>query len=117
MREVPEEADRRNLMGETLRRWVTLDPVQAAGWLSRVDPQPMLDSGTATLASLPSLVAGRPEVATGWAESIIDPRLRSRTLAEILQQWASSDSAAARNYLAHSTMVLDEDRAASDHGG
>lgn len=117
MRELPEAADRRNLMGETLRRWVTLDPVQAAGWLSGLDPQPMLDSGTAALASLPSLVAGRPEVATGWAESITDPQLRSHTLAEIVRQWAASDPAAARNYLAHAPMVLDGDRAGTDHGG
>ncbi len=117
MQELPEEVDRRNLMGETLRLWVKRDPVQAAGWLSRLDPNPDLDSGAAALASLPSLVAGRPEVAIGWAESIIDPHLRSRTLAEILQQWASSDPAAARSYLAHSTMVLDEDRAGTDYGG
>ncbi len=117
MQELPEEVDRRNLMGETLRRWVTRDPVQAAGWMSRLNSDPDLDPGTAALASLPPLVAGRPDLAISWAESIAEPRLRSRTLAEIVRQWASFDPAAARSYLARSTQVLDEDRTGTDHGG
>jgi hypothetical protein len=117
VRTLPEEVDRRNLIGETLRQWVTLDPVEAADWMSRLDPNPDLDPGTVALATLPPLVARRPDVAISWAESISDPQLRSHTLAEIVRQWASSDPPAARSYLAHSTQVLDDDRAGTDCGG
>jgi hypothetical protein len=54
--------------------------------MSRSDRQPDLDAGAAALVSWLPLVARRPDVAVSWAESIIDPRLRSRTLANILRQ-------------------------------
>ena len=99
MREVPEAVDRRNLLDETLRRWAETDPVQAGRWMTRFDPSPDFDAGVATLASLPSLVACRPDVAVSWAETIMDPQLRARTLAAIRQPLVAVDPATARDSL------------------
>ena len=52
----------------------------------------------------------QPEIATSWAESIVDPRLRVRVLATIVNEWAAVDLSSARNYALTSPRIRPEDR-------
>lgn len=111
IRQLPIGADRTNTLGEALRLWVKASPKAASEWLDRLEPNPELDAGVAALATLPQLVAHRPEVAISWAESIVDAERRSNALTAIVRQWAETDAGAARRYAEQSADLLPADRA------
>ncbi|MGC4072793.1 MAG: hypothetical protein QM760_09780 [Nibricoccus sp.] len=94
-----------------LQQWVSLDPVAAAAWMDRLDPSRELDAGAAAVATTPVIVEKKPDVATSWAESIVDPELRANTLLDLIRLWAERDPAAARSYAANSPALRPETRA------
>lgn len=93
---LPASETRRELLGHSLRQWVTTDPVSASKWINGVELGPDMDEGVAAVATMASL---KPEVATSWAESIESPQLRSETLATVLREWGRTDPKAAAQYL------------------
>jgi hypothetical protein len=78
--------------------------------MTQLDPSRELDFGAATIASLPDALSN-PEVATSWAESIVDSRLRVRVLATVLKEWALVDPVAAEHYASTSPNIRPDDRA------
>ena len=67
-----------------------------------------MDEGIASVATMEAL---KPDVAVGWAESIVDPKLRSETLVSVLRGWATVDLAAESRYFDANQELLPDDRA------
>lgn len=101
----PSAADRTHALETALRAWVALDPKAASDWIDQFDPEPEFDGGAAAVALQPDVLAVRPDVAASWAESIVDPVLRSSTLANVLREWADRDAPAALKYARASTAL------------
>jgi hypothetical protein len=53
----------------------------------------------------------QPVVALKWAESIVDPKLRVRVTASIVNEWATADPIAARNFAENAGSFRSEERA------
>jgi hypothetical protein len=101
---------RLTILREALQSWVKADTAAAIKWIEQYDPEPALDTGTAAIATIPSLIAVKPDVAASWAESIIDRDLRESTLGDVIRQWAQRDAAAARKYALNSKAIDDDAR-------
>jgi len=106
---LPEESERMFALTAALHVWSEGDVAEAATWLTQFGPSPELDSGVAEIAT-ESHTLDQPEVAVTWAESITNPQLCSRTLVTVLETWARSDAAAARNYAETSPYLQAQDR-------
>lgn len=101
---------RQTVLREALQSWVKADTAAAIKWIDQYDPEPALDSGTAAIATIPSLIAVKPDIAASWAESIVDRDLRESTLGDVIRQWSQRDAAAARKYALTSKGLDDEAR-------
>jgi hypothetical protein len=97
--QLPTGSERTAALAESLRHWVMQDPVAASAWINRLESSAEIDAGAAAVATLQPLIANRPDVAVGWAESIVEPALRRQTLGAVLQIWSLSDPAGAQRYL------------------
>lgn len=75
---------------QALTEWLARDPAAAADWMDRFDPGEEFDLGAANLAALPAVAQKHPDVALSWAASIVEPSLRSSTLASIGHEWSQS---------------------------
>ena len=106
---LPEGDARAAALRDGLSHWVFRDPVAAATWLGNIEPRPELDPGVVAVANV--LAARTPTLAIDWTESIVDPELRSSTVVELLQQWASRDANAALDYVRKSPALPRETRA------
>ncbi len=106
---LPAGPDKTFTLTEALRNWAVNDPKASAEWMNHLESNPDLDAGVAAVATSWQLVQ-KPDVAVSWAESIVDPQLRSSTLATVLRQWAEKDPAAARHYAETSTDLSPEER-------
>lgn len=95
---LPPGEDRTQAFATALPRWVERDPTAATQWIGGFDPSPDLDAGVAAVASLPSLITQKPEVAMDWAGNITDRAKRIMTKHDIFTQWAGRDLAAARRF-------------------
>jgi hypothetical protein len=105
--------NRSQALSQALPQWANRDPVAASEWMfNHFDPSPDLDAGVAAVATMPTFVNQRPEIAVGWAESIADPVLRANTLRLVAQQWAQQDVEAFRRFLASNPDILAVDRLA-----
>jgi hypothetical protein len=114
---LPAGSERADALGQMLSQWATRDPLTASEWmLKNLNPSTDLDGGVAAVASLPSLVSQRPEIAIGWAESIADPSLRASTLTIVARLWSERDPAGARRYLASAPSLSAEEREALTRG-
>ena len=114
---LPAGSDRAEALGQMLSQWATRDPLTASEWmLKNLNPSVDLDGGVAAVASLPSLVSQRPEIAIGWAESIADPALRASTLTTVAQLWSQRDPDGARRYLQSASSLSVEEKAALGRG-
>lgn len=114
---LPAGADRAAALGQMLSQWAMRDPLTASEWmLKNLNPSADLDGGVAAVASLPSLVSRRPEIAIGWAESIADPALRVTTLTTVARLWAERDPDGMRRYLQSTSSLSAEERAALTRG-
>lgn len=101
---------RANALRDGLQQWVSLDPIAAATWMDRLDPSSDLDAGAAAIATSPALVAKQPDIATSWAESIVDPQLRTNTLLDLIRLWGATDVAGARRYASTTPVLQSEAR-------
>ena len=107
---LPSSEMRASALRDGLQQWVSLDPVAASAWMDRLDPSRDLDAGAAAVATTPVIVEKKPDVATSWAESIVDPQLRADTLLDLIQLWAARDPEAARSYALNSPALRPETR-------
>lgn len=114
--QLPPGEDRTQALGQALPQWVAHDTVLASEWINRLEPNPDLDPGVASVATLSSLVNARPDIAVGWAENIAEPVLRSNTLWLLAQQWARNDPDALRRYLSTTPNLAENDRTALQNG-
>ncbi len=92
-----------------LREWSAADPVAAAAWMNQQTHLPEFDFGAAIVASHPDAI-GQPDAAISWAESIVDPQLKVRILATVVNQWAAVDPVAARRYVETSPNLKPDER-------
>ena len=100
--QLTDERERATGLSQALTQWIDHDPAAASHWLDRFEPRPEFDSGMLMLATLPTLIAKRPEVAVDWARSIADPAIQAGALRTIAQQWAERDIAGAQRFAANS---------------
>jgi hypothetical protein len=107
MTQLPPDGEKNSMISQALQRWAKVDPQAASEWMNGADTGPELDEGVAAVASMDSL---KPDVAIGWAESVIDPKLRSETLVTVLRNWVTVDLPAAENYFNTTKDLLPEDR-------
>jgi hypothetical protein len=107
---LPDGEQRASAHRDGLQQWVSIDPKAASAWIDKFNPSRDLDAGVAAIATDPALVAKKPDVATSWAESIVDPELRTNTLLDLIRLWATTDLAGARTYAASSSALLPETR-------
>jgi hypothetical protein len=105
-----DERERAFAVAAALQTWAVSAAPEAAAWINRFEPSPELDRGTAIVALLPETLR-QPPLATSWAERIVDPHLRVRVLAAIVNEWATTDRAAARAYAVNSPHIQTEERA------
>jgi len=106
---LPEGDERTFALTVALRLWSADDPVGAATWMNGLDSSPELDFGAAVVASQPDAIR-QPDIAIGWANSIIDPQLRVSILATVVNQWAAVDPVAAWNYVETSPSLEHDER-------
>ena len=107
MTQLPPDGEKGSMVSQALQRWAKVDPQAASEWMNSADTGPEMDEGVAAVASMDSL---KPDVAIGWAESVVDPKLRSETLVTVLRNWVTLDLAAAENYFNTTHDLLPEDR-------
>jgi hypothetical protein len=105
----PGEA-RLTALKEGLPQWASRDPIAASAWMDNFAPSLELDAGAAALASASALIVKQPDVAAGWAESIVDPELRANTLLDLIRSWGMHDVDGARHYAASSPAISHETR-------
>ncbi len=108
---------RAQTIDDTLPQWANRDAPAASEWMvHQLVPNPDLDQGVSSVATLPSLISQSPEVAVGWAESITDVQLRFQALRVISQQWAAQNSEAARRFIEATSDLTPDDKAALRSG-
>jgi uncharacterized protein YbdZ (MbtH family) len=109
--------DRAQSIDETLPQWANRDALAASEWMvHQLVPNPDLDQGVSSVATLASLISQSPEVAVGWAESITDAQLRSQALRVISQQWAAQNPEAARRFIEATNNLTPDEKAALSSG-
>ncbi len=101
--------DRRYAFSKALPIWVAARPVEAALWMSSVEPSPELDLVAASIATRPG-ASQNPKASTLWAENILEPKLRVLVMASVVHRWAETDPAAARHYAETSSSILPGER-------
>ena len=104
---LPPETDRSSILSQALQSWAKQDAEAASQWINNHDPGPEMDEGVAAVATMESI---KPEVAVGWADSIVNANLRSETLVMVLRNWMTEDPAAARQYFENTQGLLPDDR-------
>ena len=105
--QLPPDAERGSLLSQSLERWAKHDPEAASAWINKNEVGPDMDQGVAAVATMDSL---KPDLAVSWAESVVDPKLRSETLVTVLRNWVTVDLPAAKQYLETTKKLLPEDR-------
>ena len=107
--------NRAEVLAQTFTQWVNRDPATASEWLiNNYRPSQDLDSSTAKVATLPSLISRKPEIAVAWAESISGPELRATTLQVVAREWALQNPDEVRRFLsANPNLSADEYKALS----
>lgn len=95
---LPVGEDRNRAFAIALPRWVEKDPVAATEWIGRFDPSPELNEGVAAVATLPSLMSQRPELAMEWADNITDQTKRVMAKHTVFANWVLQNQAAARKF-------------------
>lgn len=106
--QLPAGAERGPILSLALQQWAHVDPVAASQWIEHNEVGEDMDRGVAAIATTDAL---KPSVAAQWAEIIVNPELRSQTLADVLTEWVRTDPTAARKYFETTTQLRDEDRA------
>jgi hypothetical protein len=105
--QLPATADKGSMVSQALQRWAKLDPIAASDWINNQSGGTELDQGVASVATTEAL---KPDIAASWAESIVNPKLRSETLVAVLRNWSTTNLDATRSYFEKSHDLLPEDR-------
>jgi hypothetical protein len=100
-----DEHQRSVVLSVALPVWVATDAHAAATWLSGLPSSPELDTGIACVA-LQLAAQRQPELALQWAETVVNPQLRVRALASVLNKWAVSNPLAALHYVEDASSPL-----------
>jgi hypothetical protein len=108
---LPTGDDRDYALGQALVNWSLQNPAALATWVNTLPRGPEFDSAVALMLSRTDGANRPPEVAMEWLEEIGDPVLRQSSLPLVVTEWAQSDPAAARNYVATAPWVDDSLRA------
>jgi hypothetical protein len=99
--------EKAELEGQALLRWSKTDLKAASDWINSHELGAAMDRGVAAIATQDYM---KPDVALSWAESVVDPALKSETLTSVLRRWATVDPGAARHYLESSSALQPDDR-------
>jgi hypothetical protein len=105
--QLPPDNERGSLLSQSLERWAKLDPEAASNWINNREAGPELDQGVAAVATMDFV---KPDLAVEWAESVVNPKLRSETLVTVVRNWLTTDLPAARHYFETTKNLLPEDR-------
>jgi hypothetical protein len=105
--QLPADEEKNSMLSQALRRWTKVDLKAASEWINHNELGAAADEGVASVASQDYL---KPDVAVSWAESVVNPKLRSETLVTVLRNWATSDLPAVKRYLDATSQLLPEDR-------
>lgn len=112
---LPAGRDQGFALNATLRAWAASDVVGSATWLAANAPSPQLDFGSAMIALQPQTLS-QPDIAMRWAMNIVDPQLRSRVLASVVNEWAAADSDGARRFANALPTSRSDEREAAQSG-
>ena len=97
---LPPGADRAQILGLSLPRWIEKDPAAATEWINRFESGADFDAGISAMANMQSLITKQPAVAMNLAGGITDPAERAHTMRAVFRQWAEKDLAAAQQFAA-----------------
>ncbi len=107
---LPDAESRRFAFSKAIPIWVAAQPVEAAVWMSNLEPSVELDWVAASIATRPA-ASQNPHVSILWAENILEPKLRTQVIASVVHNWAETDADAARHYVEKSSSIRSEERA------
>ena len=107
---LPAGGDRDYALGEALSNWSLQDPAALGEWLNTVPRGSEYDGGVALMLSRSDGVNRPPELAMAWVENISDPVLRQKAFQRVITEWAQTDEAAARQYVAAAPWLEDSQR-------
>ena len=91
---LPEGDSRNRSLAKVVDTWARGDLEQAADWLARQSPSPAMDPAMQSLAQ--AMIPRDPAAAVSWANNIVDPKARERTLSRAAFQWMQVAPAQAR---------------------
>lgn len=94
---------------EVAHGWSSVDSYRASEWINELKPGPARDAASSGLAE--EMTSEQPDRAFEWAASIRDPGLRVETLRQVMEQWRTTDSAAAAAALSASQLTQEEQSA------
>lgn len=105
--QLPPDPENTSMLSQALERWTKVDLKSASDWINTHEAGEAMDAGVAAVATRDYLP---PDVAVSWAESVVNPQLRSETLTNVLRAWATNDLPAARRYFESTQNLLPDDR-------
>lgn len=105
--QLPNDGEKSALISQSLLRWTKTDLKAASDWINNHELGTAMDQGISSVANEDYI---KPDVALSWAESVVNPKLRSETLASVLRRWATTDLAAAKQYAETTKNLLPDDQ-------
>ena len=107
---LPQSDDRDYALGAALDNWSLQDPAGLAVWLNTLPRGIEFDVGAAMMVIKSDSVNRTPELAMQWVENINDPAIKRDAFLHVLDEWAQTDSTAARRYVATAVWLEDSQR-------
>jgi hypothetical protein len=107
VQQLPPGSDNTALLSQSLERWTKVDLKGASDWINNHEAGEAMDAGVAAVATRDYLP---PDVAVSWAESVVNPALRSQTLTSVLRSWATTDLTAAQHFFDTTRDLQPDDR-------
>lgn len=105
-----DEPLRHRALDAALPAWLEREEQAVFDWVGSLPSTPESDGAVALVARHPALIARDPELALAWAEAIRDPRLRSRTLGQIVRAWQGTAPDEAARYTRRSADLLPSEK-------
>lgn len=94
---LPPGETRGGAMAELMDNWAHKDPNAAGLWLKNYQPSPETDEPRQTFAW--NIRESDPESALAWAGTISDPKMRDRSMVDLLRDWKKRDQKGAQDYM------------------
>jgi hypothetical protein len=101
---------RLDAMQRAFNRWAESNRVEAANWLEKNEADPISDRLIYSFVSDSTLAHSNPKVAVQWAELINDETMRAQSVEQVAAAWGATDAAAAKKYIAESTLLTAEQK-------